>query len=341
MSSWKLIAPLAIIAVIGSGTAWWSFRGSAPDGLVFANGRIEGDAVVIATRVSGRLALLNVREGDGVERGQEIGEIDSRQLKAHLNEAAAVKAARMGSLAAAEAVVVAAEDQLHKAEADRAAAKAQCVKAVLDANRGIELFKKNVIPKSQLDEYVAARDVAVANLKAAEEQVTTARSGVAAADAGAASERDQVAAAQAALDAAGVDLDDARVSSPIDGVVTTKVAEEGEVLQPGSPIVVVVDLQKLYMKAFVPEPDIGRLKLGDQARIYVDAYPERAFIATVREIASRSEFTPKEVQTRDERVKQVIAVKLYLDLNPQQMLVPGMPADAVVRTKPEARWLRP
>ncbi len=287
------------------------------------------------------LTWLGVKEGEGVEQGQKIAEVDSRQLKAHVNQADAVKAARLGSLAAAQATVLAAEDQLHKAEADRAAAEAQRVKAVLDATRGVELFKKDIIPKSELDQYVAARDVAIANLKAAEEQVTTARSGIAVAEAAAASEGDQVAAAQAALEAARVDLDDAQVRSPIDGVVTSKVAEEGEVLQPGSPIVVLVDLQKLYMKAFVPEPDIGRLKLGDEARVFVDAYPQRPFTARVREIASRSEFTPKEVQTREERVKQVIAVKLYLDSNPQQMLVPGMPADAVVRSNPEARWVHP
>jgi HlyD family secretion protein len=93
------------------------------------------------------------------------------------------------------------------------------------------------------------------------------------------------------------------------------------------------------MKAYAPEPEIGRIKIGDEARVYVDAFPGQPFSATVREIASESEFTPKEVQTREERVKQVIAVKLYLDANPEHRLVPGMPADAFIRWQPGAAWM--
>jgi HlyD family secretion protein len=123
--------------------------------------------------------------------------------------------------------------------------------------------------------------------------------------------------------------------------VTTKVAAQGEVLAAGAPIVVVTDLDQLHMKAYVPESEIGRVKIGDSAQVHVDAFPGRPFAARVREIASQSEFTPKEVQTREERVKQVVAVKLYLDANPDHALVPGMPADAVIRWKPDAPWVDP
>ncbi len=120
--------------------------------------------------------------------------------------------------------------------------------------------------------------------------------------------------------------------------MTTKVAENGEVLAVGAPIVVITDLDRLHMKAYVPEAEIGRIKIGDPAHINVDAFRARPFSARVREIAGQSEFTPKEVQTHEERVKQVVAVKLYLDDNPGHQLVPGMPADAVIRWKPEAPW---
>jgi HlyD family secretion protein len=92
---------------------------------------------------------------------------------------------------------------------------------------------------------------------------------------------------------------------------------------------------------FVPETEIGRVRLGLPARIYTDAFPERPFPATVRYIASRAEFTPKEIQTPDERVKLVYAVKLYLDENPDHRLTPGLPADAVIRWKDDTPWQRP
>jgi membrane fusion protein YbhG len=343
MRSRIIVGAAVVVAIMLAGVyaARWFNDARAHDGLVIVNGRIEGDSVVVASKVAGRLVFLGVREGNGVEEGEKIAEIDSKQLQAQVNQALAVQAARMGNLAAAESVVLAAENQLHKAEADRVAAKARQVKALLDAGRGDKLFADGVIPKADLDQLVAARDVAVADVKAAEQQVLTALRTVAVAKAEVAAQKDQVAAARAALATARANLDDTRILSPIDGVVTTKVAEQGEVLQPGSPIVVLVNLDRLHMKAYVPEPDIGRVKLGDRARVYVDSYPNRPFAARVGEIAPRSEFTPKEVQTRTERVKQVIAVKLYLDSNPGHMLVPGMPADAVVRTNPQAQWIAP
>ncbi len=247
----------------------------------------------------------------------------------------------MGALAAAESLVLAAQDQLHKAEADLAAALAQRHKALLDAGRGEKLFSDGVIPRAQLDQLVAARDVAVANVKAASQEVMTARSAIAVMRAEVASRKDQVAAAKATLAAARADLDDADIASPIDGVVTTKVAEAGEVIQPGAPIVILINLDRLHMKAYVPEPEIGRVKLGDSAKVYVDSYPNVGFPATLSEIAPRSEFTPKEVQTHAERVKQVIAVKLRLQANPDHRLVPGMPADAVIQTDPKVQWTHP
>jgi HlyD family secretion protein len=96
-----------------------------------------------------------------------------------------------------------------------------------------------------------------------------------------------------------------------------------------------------YVKAYVPENQIGKVKLGLPAKVYVDAYPNQPFDATVRYIASDAEFTPKEVQTPDERVKLVYAVKLYLKENPGHRLTPGMPADAIIRWKEGVPWRRP
>lgn len=134
---------------------------------------------------------------------------------------------------------------------------------------------------------------------------------------------------------------DLTILAPMDGVVMTRTTEEGEVVAAGSPLVTLVDLDRLYLRVFVPETEIGRLRLGLPAQVYTDAFPDKPFAATVRYISSRAEFTPREVQTQEERVKLVYAVKLYLDANPDRRLTPGLPADAVIRWKDGAPWARP
>ena len=121
----------------------------------------------------------------------------------------------------------------------------------------------------------------------------------------------------------------------------TRIVDAGEVVGAGAPLLELVDLDRLYLKVFVPETDIGKVRLGLPAQIHVDAWPSQPFPATVGYIASRAEFTPKEVQTRDERVKLVYAVKLYLDRNPDHRLTPGLPADAVIRWQEITPWRPP
>jgi len=113
------------------------------------------------------------------------------------------------------------------------------------------------------------------------------------------------------------------------------------VVAPGSPLLTLVDLDHLYLRVFVPEAQIGMLRLGLSALIYTDAFPDKPFPATVRYISSRAEFSPRDVQTPEERVKLVFAVKLYLDANPDHRLTPGLPADAMIRWKDGAAWTRP
>jgi len=336
-----LFVGILSLAVIAGATAWMLNRNRVPDGIVLVNGRIEGDPVVVGTKVAGRLVSLAVREGDEVNVGQQIAEISSEQIVAGVDEAAAQKASSSNKLLTSMAAAAAMRRELKKAIADRASAIAQSDKARKDAERIQKLFDDHIVPQSDLDAAIASRDVAAANVQSADEQVAAAERAVDAADSQVASSEKNVHAAAAALDGQRATFGDTQIQSPIKGVVSTKIAEQGEVLAPGSPIAIVTDLDALYMKAYVPEPEIGHIKLGDRAQIYVDAYPSQPFAATLREIAPRSEFTPKEVQTREERTKQVVAVKLYLDSNAQHELVPGMPADAAIRWKTEAPWVNP
>ncbi|MFH1817038.1 MAG: HlyD family efflux transporter periplasmic adaptor subunit [Pseudomonadota bacterium] len=146
---------------------------------------------------------------------------------------------------------------------------------------------------------------------------------------------------QAALAEAQSVQDDLTLRAPAAGVITQRLVDVGEVAAAGAPLLDIVNLDRLYLKVYVPENEIGKVRLGLPARIYTDAFPNEPLSATVRYIAARAEFTPKEVQTPDERVKLVYAVKLYLDANTQHRATPGLPADAVIRWKEDAPWARP
>jgi len=136
-------------------------------------------------------------------------------------------------------------------------------------------------------------------------------------------------------------MDDLAISAPVGGTVTGRFVNLGEVVNAGTPLLELTDLGRLYLKAYLPETQLGRVRRGMAARIHVDAYPGEPFAATLRYIAARAEFTPKEVQTVDERVKLVYEVRLYADQNPGGRLNPGQPADGMIRWRDGAAWQAP
>lgn len=146
---------------------------------------------------------------------------------------------------------------------------------------------------------------------------------------------------EAAIVAANADVKDLSIVAPVSGVVTARMVNPGELVAATQPLFEIVDLQSLYLKVFLGGPDMGRIAVGSEARLYTDAFPEQPVAATVRAIASVAEFTPKDVATPDERVKLVYAVKIYLTENPEQRMKSGMPADAVIRWKDGAEWVKP
>jgi multidrug resistance efflux pump len=144
--------------------------------------------------------------------------------------------------------------------------------------------------------------------------------------------RAQVAQAEGALGQAWARLADTRIEAPFDGVVLRKDLEPGATATPGTPILTLVDPRTLWLRSYVPEADLGRVRLGQPARVAIDAFPRETFPARVSEIASEAEFTPRNVQTQKERVNLVFRVKLSI-VNPDGRLKPGMPADAWIDTE--------
>ena len=176
-------------------------------------------------------------------------------------------------------------------------------------------------------------------VEAARAEVTAARQRLALLEAGprtgqVEAARAQVAQAEAALAQARARLADTRIEAPMDGVVLRKNLEPGATANPGAPVLTLVDPSALWLRAFIPEVDLGRVRLGQAARVTVDAFPGQAFEGRVTEIASEAEFTPRNVQTQKERVNLVFRVKIGVS-SADGRLKPGMPADAVIAVPPE------
>lgn len=357
---------IGVVAVVLAATgvvAWLLLRGpdDLPEGLVQANGRLEGTRLAVSTRVPGRVEDVLVDEGDAARAGQELVRLEDERVRARLAQAEAaadvverrLEAARVGLEVLRRRVpldVATARAAVRQAKADLERARAVADQADRDAERFEALAARGSVPERRGEEARTAATSARRRVDAAEATVATARRRLDQAQLG----RQEVEAREREIDALAAELasvrakraeaqsalDDLSVVAPADGVVTTRLVDPGETVAAGSPLVDLVDLDRLYLKAYVPERDRGRISLGDPARIHTDAFDE-PFAATVGFIASEAEFTPKEVQTEEQRVKLVYAVKVVLDSNPRHRLTPGMPADAVIRWKDGVEWRPP
>jgi HlyD family secretion protein len=355
-----VVALLAIAAFVLLDRFVWN--PGLPEGLIQANGRIEGDHVTVSSKFSGRIRELLVREGATVAAGQVLIRLDDSQIQARADQArhaakaheAQVQAAHMTlavlnldvplAIERADAQVEKAKDVVSKALSVEREARS-------DAQRFRHLAEKDEASIQQRDQATMRWEVAQKDIASARSALIQATKELAQAELGwkrilakeldvnaLERQRDQ---ADAVLNEAESVLQDLTITAPTGGTVTTRMIDVGEVVAAGAPLLELVDLDRLYLKVYVPEVQIGKLRLDLPARIYTDAFPEQPFEAMVRYIASKAEFTPKEVQTPDERVKLIYAVKLYLKDNPDHRLTPGLPADAIVRWKEDVAWARP
>jgi len=356
------VAIALLLLVAGAGT-WYGLNATAaPEGLIQANGRIESDVVNVSSKLAGRIVSLGAREGDVVKAGATIARLDDRTLDAQLQEAVSALAtatARLDSARVSLAVMrkeVPVEISMAAANVNAARAAASRAQASesqyqRDAERAQRLFNDGSLPQQSAEQadlnWRNSRDqrlAAQADLARLEEAGKNAQLGpdrIRAREAELLSMDAARREAEARVSQAQSAVDDLQVVSPIDAVVTSRFVNAGEVVNAGMPLLELVDLDRLYLKVYVPEKEIGKVRRGLPARIYSDAFPGEPFDATVRYIGSRAEFTPKEVQTPDERTKLVYEVRLYLTRNPDHKLTPGLPADAVIRWKEDAAWQPP
>ncbi|MCU0588514.1 MAG: HlyD family efflux transporter periplasmic adaptor subunit [Syntrophobacteraceae bacterium] len=337
-------------------------RPSLPEGLIQANGRMEGDRITVSTKFPGRIQSILAREGDFVRSGQKLAVLDDTQVRTRATQAEKAMEALQAKVAALRLdlellrrdvplAVEAARAEVARGEAVAAKAAATAAQARKESLRMERLAAQGAASSQRSEQTGLAHTVALNELLASRTAVDGARKRLAQAELGWDRIRvkevelkeveallEQSAAALAEVRSVLADLE---VRAPADGVVLTRIANLGEMVTQGAPLLDLVDLDRLYLKVYVPEIQIGKVRLGLPARIHTDSFPDRPLSGTVRTIASRAEFTPKEVQTLDERTKLVFAVKIYLDHNPDHSLTPGMPCDAVIRWKEDVSWTAP
>jgi len=260
-------------------------HGDLPEGIAKTNGRIEATEVDVSSKYAGRLENVMVDEGDDVKVGQVIARIDSPEYQAQLRTA--------------QANVLVARNTLASAEAKVAQAQADLVYATADLERGKELVEKGWLTKQMYDQRVDRFSTDKAAVDAAEKQRDAARSAVE--------------AAQAEVERISSILTDLTILSPRDGRVQYRIHRSGEVVNAGERIVQILDLKDVYMTIYLPAAQAGRLTIGDEARLIVDPYPDSVIPASVSFVATEAQFTPKTVETADEREKLIFRVKLQID----------------------------
>ena len=300
------VIPLVILLVAAGGFGYWkSQHDRLPEGISMGNGRLESTEVQIAAKIPGRLAQVLVDEGDRVTKGQLLARMDTRTLEASRNQAESEVLRARQTLAANEANV-----QLRQSEK---------LLASQELKRFRQLAQRGFASGQQLDQQQARFDTSNAAVVAAQAQVAAAKAAIHSSEA-------QVAQLTS-------EIDDSSLRAPIDGVIQLRLAEPGEVLGSGGRVFMMIDPSDQYMNLYLPASVVGKLTVGAQARILLDALPDTPLPAKISFVAAKSQFTPKEVETRDERQKLVFRVKLRLtDPSAVPQAKPGMPGAGYVRT---------
>jgi len=277
---------ILLLAGLAAGFIWWqNHRNELPDHIASGNGRIEAEEVHVATRYAGRVAEVLVNEGDMVEAGQVLARMDTAELRAEL--------------AAARAGVAQAEENVAEARAQIVLRESELKLAQQELQRAQNLVAKGHISKQLADQRYADHDTAKAALEVAKARL--------------ASTGRAVEAAKAQAERIETQITDSTLAAPRAGRVQYRLAEPGEVLASGGRVVTLLDLTDVYMSIFLPTGEIGRLLIGNEARIVLDAVPQYVIPARVSFISAEAQFTPREVETRSEREKLMFRVKVKID----------------------------
>jgi len=311
---WITITAVAALALV-AGSIWQKLQEPAlPEGIASGNGRLEATEVDITTKYPGRLASLEAKEGDSVMAGQILARMEVRELEAELRQA---------------------EAQVKQAQKQRSAAEA----FITQRKSEVTLAEKNLARSRELYEN---KNISIEQLQSSETVVQTARAALAASQAELANTEAMIEAALARVETVRTRIDDSVLKTPIDGRVLYRLAEPSEVLPSGGKVFTVLNLFDTSMAIFLPTKQAGRLRIGDEARLVLDAIPEYVIPAKVTFVSPEAQFTPKEVETRTEREKLMFRVKVQIDpeliAKHADIVKTGVPGTAYVRLSTEVVW---
>lgn len=325
----KIFVIAGIVIVIGVASFTIShFRNSLEEGVILLSGNVEVTESNIGFKLSGRVVERLVDEGYKVKKGDRLAILDSAELestvaqsKANLNESLArLEELRTGSR----------PQELEQARANVLLREAELAKAKKDYERNMGLYKEELVSAQQMDESTKAYHVAASLYENALQALSLVKEGPRKEEIKMAEHR--VEQARASLRVNEERLKDTVIYAPTDGVVLRKLVELGETVSPGTPVFTIGDLAHPWIKVYVKEDKLGYVKLNQRAVITVDTYKGKKYEGTVTYISSEAEFTPKNVQTQEERVKLVFGIKVSVK-NINDELKPGMPADVRIYIK--------
>lgn len=315
--AWGRLAILLLLLAIGAGGAiyWLKYsQPSLPPGIVSGNGRLEADEIDISTKFAGRIAETFVDEGDVVKAGQIVARMDTSDLEASLKKA--------------QAQVQGAQQALDEARANVAQQQSQLTLAQQQLDRTQSLVPQGYATKELLDQRRQQVDAATAALNAANFRVAV-------------TER-ALEAGQHDVELYKVNIADNALRAPRDGRIQYRIANVGEVLPAGGKVFTMLDLSYVYMDIYLPTAEAGKARIGNDARIVLDARPDLSIPAKVTFIADHAQFTPKTVETKTEREKLMFRVRVRID--PERLrahadkVKSGVPGVAYVKLDPQTPW---
>ncbi|TKJ34035.1 hypothetical protein CEE39_02985 [bacterium (candidate division B38) B3_B38] len=296
------------------------------EGLITASGTIEATDVYVRTEVPGIILDYKLKEGDRVEQGDLICRLDSEKLEIQLQQARARQKELQYRLALIRKG--ARTEEIERAKSSLEKALSNLKDAERNYQRAKELFQDEALPPAELDKAKLRVEVNQRLVEISQKEYEILQQG---------SRPEEVKMAEAALEGVKhqvayiqAQLADTFIYTPRKGIIAQKLAEEGEYLPPGGLVAKIIDVDNLWLMVYLTEVEFGRVKLGDQVRVTVDSYPEHEFTGRIIYLSPEAEFTPKNIQTKEERVKLVFGVRVGLE-DPSGLLKPGMPADAVLK----------
>ncbi|SKA40477.1 HlyD family secretion protein [Enhydrobacter aerosaccus] len=338
-----IVAVIVLVLAGGVYAAWLYLRPAGlPPGIAAGNGRIEAVEIDIATKIPGRIKDILADEGDFVKAGQVLAHMDTDQLEAQKREAQA-------QLQRATIAVQTAESTVREREAERVAAIAMVAQrqAELDGaqrhfERSGQLVPRGAAAVQTLDDDRARFEGAKAAVSAAQAAVAATEAAIGAAKSQVVDANAAVVAAQATIERIEADIKDSTLTSPRDGRIQYRVAQPGEVLPAGGRVLNFVDLSDVYMTFYLPTEQAGRVALGAQARIILDAAPQYVAPATISYVSDVAQFTPKTVETAEERQKLMFRIKARIAPELLRKYIrqvkTGLPGMAYVQLEPNAEW---